>query len=397
MSDIKTLKEKVCQEIDSYAQRAKELSLKIHEHPEVSYEEKQAAAWLSEELAVEGFEVEKGTGGLETAFAGTFTNSSARPAVCLMLEYDALPGLGHACGHNVHGVAGLAAAVGLKRILSQAGPEGSIIALGTPGEELFSGKVPIIESGFFEEVDAALMVHAYDKNVAYPPSLALDAYRFSYKGRPAHAAASPEKGISALKAAMLTFNGVDALREYVTTDVRIHGVIDEGGEAPNIVPEKAVSRFYVRAARRTYLDQVVERVKNCAKGGALMTGAEVEITSFENPSDDILDNEALCLAYMENWKSIVGQPIQRTLPEPIFSTDAGNVGHVVPTIHPLVSISDSPLVAHTHEFAAASATDRAHQGMINGAKALAATALDILTSPDLLARAREDFNKELAR
>jgi len=397
MSQVKSLKEKVCREVEAYAERARQISLKIHDNPEISYEEKKAAGWLSEELAAEGFEVERKIGGLETAFAGRFINKSARPAVCLMLEYDALPGLGHACGHNLHGVAGLAAAVGLKKLMGQAGLEGSIIALGTPGEELYSGKVPIIQSGFFEKVDAALMVHSYDRNVAFPPCLALDALKFTYKGRPAHAAASPEKGINALKAALLTFNGIDALREHVTTDVRIHGVIDEGGEAPNIVPEKAVARFYVRAARRTYLNQVVERVKDCAKGGALMTGAEVEIISFEHPSDDILDNEALCLAYMENWTSIVGEPIQRTLPEPIFSTDAGNVSHVVPTIHPLVAISDTPLVAHTHEFAAASASERALAGMINGAKALAATALDILTSPDLLARAKEDFKREQAR
>ena len=397
MSDIKTLKEAVCREVDAYAGTAKKISLDMHAHPEVSYEERQAAQWLSEELAAQGFEVETKIAGLETSFVGRFSQGSAKPVVCLMIEYDALPGLGHACGHNVHGAASLAAAVALKNVLSQTGQAGTVIALGAPGEELYSGKVPIIRSGFFDDVDAALMVHSYDRNIVYPPSLALDALKFIYKGKPAHAAASPEKGVSALKAALLTFHGVDALREFVTGDVRMHGVIDEGGEAPNIVPERSVVRFYTRAARRSYLNEITERVKNCAKGGALMTGAGVDIEVFEESADDILENKTLGQAYLDNWTELVGEPIEWTLPEPIFSTDAGNVSQVVPTIHPLVAISDSPLVAHTHEFAAAAATDRAHEGMIKAAKVLAATAVDLLTSPAMVDRAKEDLKQMLAR
>ncbi|MBW1712739.1 MAG: M20 family metallopeptidase [Deltaproteobacteria bacterium] len=397
MSDIKSLKDKVCRQIEGYAGRAKEISLKLHANPEISYQEKQAAAWLSQELADQGFEVEKKVAGLETAFAGVYKSGAGGPTVCFMLEYDALPGLGHACGHNVHGSASLAAAVGLKKIMAEEGLQGTIIALGTPGEELHSGKVPIIRSGFFDNVDAAMMVHSYSQNVTYPPSLALDGLEFTFKGRPAHAAAAPHEGVNALKAAVLTFNGVDALREHVTSDVRIHGVIDKGGEAPNIVPEEAVARFYVRAARRSYLESVREKVKNCARGGALMTGAEVDIVSFEESSDDILYNQALCRAYEANWRELVGEPIESTLPEPIFSTDAGNVSQVVPTIHPLVSITDTPVVVHTHEFAAAASSDRAHQGLINGAKALAATALDVLTSPQLVAQAKKDLTQALAQ
>lgn len=397
MSDIKSLKDKVCQQIDYYASRAIEISLKLHANPEISYEEKQAATWLSEELGGQGFEVKKKIAGLETAFAGSFKYGSGGPNVCVMLEYDALPGLGHACGHNIHGVSSLAAAVGLKKVMDEYGVQGTIIALGTPGEELYAGKVPIIQSGFFENVDAAMMVHSYSKNVAYAPCLALDAFKFTFKGKPAHAAAAPHEGINALKAAILTFNGVDALREHVTNDVRIHGVIDEGGEAPNIVPEKAVARFYARAISRSYLNEIKAKMKNCARGGAMMTGAEVDISSFEESQDDLLYNEALCQSYEANWRHLIGEPIESRLNEPIFSTDAGNVSQVVPVIHPLISISDTPVVIHTHEFAAAACSDRAHQAMINGAKVLAATALDVLTSPELIAKAKEELSKALDR
>jgi amidohydrolase len=382
--------------IDSIKERMIALSQMIHENPEISMEEHQASQWLSNELAQHSFATEKGTAGLETAFSAAFKVGSGQPTVCFLVEYDALPDLGHACGHNAHGVTSLAAALATKEILRRHGIDGTVLALGTPAEEIYSGKVTIVESGYFDSVDIAMMVHCFDNDLLYVRTSALDALQIDFKGKVAHASFSPEEGINALNAVLLTFNGIDALRQQTADDVRINGIIVEGGVAPNMVPEQATARFYVRANQRTKLDEVTQKVINCARGAALMTGAEVEISSFEKSLDNIKLSIPLCKAYKENWMQVAGTPLIETLPPPGASTDLGNVSQVVPTIMPTLSISDQPAMPHTPEFAAAAGSDMANERLILGAKVLAATAIDVITNPELLSRIKAEFAEEKA-
>jgi amidohydrolase len=382
--------------IDSIKERMIELSQLIHKNPEISMQEHQAAEWLSKELAHHSFNTEQGTAGLETAFSAAFKAGTGQPTVCFLVEYDALPDLGHACGHNAHGVTSVAAALATKEILNRHGIEGTVLALGTPAEELYSGKVAIVKSGYFDTVDIAMMVHCFDNDLLYVRTSALDALQMDFRGKVAHASFSPEEGVNALNAVILTFNGIDALRQHVGDDVRINGIIDEGGVAPNMVPERASARFYIRANLRAKLDEVTQKVINCARGAALMTGTEVEITNFEKSLDNIKLSIPLCKAYQENWNQIVGTPLIETLPPPGASTDLGNVSQVVPTIMPTLSISNQPAMPHTPEFAAAACSDMADERLIIGAKVLAATAIDVLTSPELLSRIKTSFAEEKA-
>jgi amidohydrolase len=306
-----------------------------------------------------------------------------------MAEYDALPDLGHACGHNLSGVASITAAIALSKILSKNHFDGTILVMGTPGEELYSGKVSLIRAGAFQNVDVAMMVHMFDRNVSAPISLALDALDFHFRGKAAHAAGAPHEGVNALNGVIQTFVGIDALRQHIRDDARIHGIITHGGVAPNIVPEKASARFYVRARARQYLDEVTEKVKNCARGAALATGAQVEIKNFEASVDDLISNRSLVEAFERNW-SYFTPDIQKA--GAFGSTDVGNVSHVVPTIQPLVSITPG-IMPHTREFAEATAGEKGHRALAIGAKTLAMTALDLFTNPELLGRIKEDFSQ----
>jgi len=318
-----------------------------------------------------------------------------KPTICFMVEYDALPDIGHACGHHMSGVASVTAAIALSKVMKRHGLGGRVIALGTPGEELYAGKVHLIKVGAFNGVDVAMMVHASDRNVLRCRLLALDALQFNFKGKPAHAAAAPYMGINALNAVLLTFHAIDALRQHVRSDVRIHGIITEGGKAPNIVPEKASARFYIRATERWYLNEVTEKVKNCAKGAALATGASLEITNFEPSLDDMINNPTLCEVFRKNWKRFTTDIIDEK--EPLGSSDVGNVSHVVPTIQPEISIAPEGTVPHTREFAEAGISEKAHQALVVAAKSMAMTAIDILYTPELLEKIKQDFARTVRK
>jgi amidohydrolase len=383
--------------IDSIEKRMIDLARQIHENPEISMEEHRACDWLSKELASHSFDTEKGTAGLETAFSAGYTVGSGRPTVCFIVEYDALPDVGHACGHSAHGVTSVAAALATKEILERHGIDGTVLALGTPGEELYAGKVTIVQSGYFENVDIAMMVHCFDNDLLYVRTSALDALQFDFTGKVAHASFTPEEGINALNAVMLTFNGIDALRQHLTDDVRVNGIILDSGVAPNMVPEKASARFYIRASQRSRLDDVTEKVINCARGAALMTGAELRISSFEPSLDNLMVSVPLCKVYQENWMKIVGTPLIESLPPPGASTDLGNVSQVVPTILPTLSITTEPTTLHTPGFAAATGSALAYERMIIASKVLAATAIDVLTHPELLDGIKADFAEGKAK
>lgn len=390
MGSDRAAKAKICEIIESMAREIVGWSREIHAHPELGHQEHMASGLLAGVLEAHGFSVERGTAGLPTAFRAVSPPGGRRPAVAFLAEYDALPELGHACGHNIIGAASAAAGIVLSQVW--AGPEGSVIVLGTPAEETDGAKVVMLERGVFQDIDAALMIHPGSRNTVSNSSLAIDAVEMTFTGRPAHAAGAPHEGINALDACILTFNGVNALRQHLRDDVRIHGIIVEGGVAPNIIPERAVARFYIRAARRDYLDQVVERVKNCARGGALALGAQVSFRNFEVSNDDIRPNAALAAAFRNNLRTLGLKHIES--PGTTFgSTDIGNVSHAVPTIHPTLAIGPETVVAHTPAFAQAAASEDGDRALILGAKALAMTGYDLLADAELLRRVRAEFER----
>jgi len=384
-------KNDIAKQVDQLQNSMCELSDRIHSHPELALKEYEAVKWLTSELQEHGFTVEIGVGGLETAFRAAYEGASQKPVACLVVEYDALPELGHACGHNVSGVASVAAAIALSKVMSKYQLQGSIVVVGTPAEEYYAGKVTLIEAGVFEDVDFAMMVHMYDRNEASPVFLALDALTFTFKGKPAHAAGAPHEGINALNAVRLTFAGIDALRQHVREEVRIHGIVTEGGDAANIVPEKASANVYVRARERRYLDEVKEKVKNCARGAAIATGAELEIGSFEQSNDNLITNPVLIELFRKSWKNFVSE-IHETGPT-VGSTDMGNVSHVVPSIHPMVAMAPKGTVLHTREFADAARSEKAYEALSIASKTMGMTVVDVLTNSAVVDELRLDTDR----
>lgn len=366
----------------------------IGQNPELGMQEFQSAAKLVRLLTEHGFKVDLNICGYETAFKAVYDSGKAGPTIAFLAEYDALPEIGHGCGHNMIGVMAAGAGIGLSKVLSNIG--GRVVVLGTPAEESMGAKVVMASEGVLADVDAAILVHPHNKTHASGVSLAMDALQFEFKGQTSHAASAPEKGINALDAVIQTFNGINALRQHVTSDVRIHGIITKGGVAANIVPDYAVAQFYVRARRRKTLGEVAEKVKNCARAAALATGAELTISNYELSYDDMNTNQTLSEAFGANLLA-VGETKINPPPESFGSIDMGNVSYVVPAIHPYIGIGDETLVGHTVEMAAATFTPAAHQALLRGAKAMALTGCDLITKADLLAKIKEEFYHSLKK
>ncbi|MBS3736449.1 MAG: M20 family metallopeptidase [Candidatus Bipolaricaulota bacterium] len=392
MTDVNKLKSEAEETIDGLRERMVELSTDLHENPELSYEEYHAQDLLVTELENRGFLIETGTAGLETAFRATYEGRSPGPAICLMAEYDALEGLGHACGHNLSGVASVGAAIGVKEVLAGNDLPGRIVVLGTPGEELHSGKVPMVEAGVFDDLDVAMMVHMFDRTILDPKFIAMEGIEFRFHGKSSHAAGAPEEGINALNGVIQTFENINALRQHVKDGVRIHGIITDGGSAINIVPETAAARFFVRADTSTYLTEVLDKVKKCGEGAGVATGADARIETFE-ANEDLDNNPVLTEIFAENIRRYTEVAIE-TSEESLGSTDAGDVSKVIPTLHPTVSIAPEGTSLHSEEFARASASEKGFEGMIKAAKGMALTALDLLTGASALDRVWDSFNDD---
>ena len=385
---LEELKQQVILEVEKIRDKLVELSDQIHENPELSMEEVTAASLLAKELEAHDFRIERELAKVRTAFRAT-PRMVKKPIICFLSEYDALPGLGHACGHHMSGVSSLGAVIAASKVVESNNVQGSVILVGTPAEEEHSGKVLLAEAGAFENVDAVMMVHAYDKNCVGATFLALDALQFDFQGRTAHAAGAPHEGINALNAVLITFRNVDALRQHIRSDVRIHGVITNGGAAPNIVPEKATARFYVRSTERSYLNEVVEKVENCARGAALATGSQVTITHYEPNLSDMLNNNVIATLYRENLEHFTSDIIG-DLP-PLGSSDIGNISYLVPTIHPMIAMAPKGVGLHTREFEEVGVSERAHSALLIGAKCLAMTAIDLLMNPQTLSEAKAEL------
>lgn len=352
------------------------LSDYIYEHPELGNEEYEAVRVITEFLSKNGFIIEQPYCGLKTAFKASFDSGKPGLIVGYLCEYDALPEIGHGCGHNMIGVMSAGAGVALSRILSQIG--GKVIVFGTPAEETNGGKVILTKAGAFEELNAAMMVHPAGQTIESGSSSAIYPMEFIYKGRAAHAAGCPELGINALNSVIQLFNGIDALRQHVTSDVRIHGIITKGGVAANIVPEQAVAQFYLRAAEKDTLDELIKKVTKIAKGAALMTGATLEINKFELDYDNLITNEILSEAFNENLRILGINNIREGEKSP-GSSDIGNVSQVTPTIHPYIGITHGSIVGHSREMAKATITEFAHERLMTATLALAYTGCDVLT------------------
>lgn len=371
------MKERLFSEGQLIKERLAEISDYIYRNPELGNEEYKAAEALTSFLKEHNFSVESNIAGMETAFKATFESGKPGLTIGYLCEYDALPKIGHGCGHNMIGVMSAGAGVVLSKVLSEIG--GKVIVYGTPAEETNGGKVILTEAGVFDELDAAMIVHPDGETRASGSSSALYPLRFIYKGKTAHAASCPEKGINALNSVIQLFNGIDALRQHVTPDVRMHGIITKGGVAANIVPDEAVADFYFRASTKERVTEVVEKVKKIAEGAALMTGATLEIERYELPYDDLKTNETLSEMFNENLRALGITDIKEAKTTG-GSSDIGNVSHVAPTIHPYIGITDCPMVGHSVEMAKATTTSKAHDRLLIAALAMAYTGYDIINN-----------------
>ncbi|SFW84132.1 amidohydrolase [Amycolatopsis australiensis] len=364
----------------------------LHADPELSFAEHRAARRLTRELAADGFEVETGIAGLPTAFvAGTGTG---RPCVALLLEYDALPGLGHACGHNLIAAAGLGAALAAKEVLGDS--PGSLLAVGSPAEERGGGKVALAEAGVFDDVDAALMVHPGVHSWSWAPLTAQVEVKVTFHGRAAHPTGDPEAGVDALAALIQAFGAISVLRQRLPAGSHVQGIITHGGEATNIVPDRAEGRFGLRALTTGALDRLVEDVTTCAQGAALATGAKVDVERVGRGYAHFRDNPVLSERFAEH---LAACGIHASPPAPgvfLGSSDIGDVSIRVPAIHPFVAITAEEYSDHTPEFAEAAASPRGRAAMLASAAALARTAIDLRTHPALVSRAWDCF-RDLAR
>lgn len=365
-----------------------EISRYLYENPETGEEEFLAEKIVTDYLEKNGFAVEHGVFGIATAFRATYDSGKNGPSVAFLCEYDALPKIGHACGHNLIASMSLGAATGLKSVLDSIG--GKIIVLGTPAEETSGVKVLMAEKGAFKDVSFAMMAHPNSVSEESGTSLALNTLQFEYHGKAAHAAAAPEKGINALDAVILLFNGINALRQHVSSDVRIHGIITSGGMAPNIVPDYAEAKFYVRGAEMDNLEQVTLKVMDCALGAEKMTGAKVKIIRFENSYDTMRTNRFLSDLFTANLSSL-GETEIHPPGNAVGSLDMGNVSHVVPAIHPWIGMGDPSLLIHSKEFADCTMTEMGKSALLKGACALALTAYDVIISEENQLKIQNEF------
>ena len=369
------MKELLNKEVENLKDKLIEISEYMYHNPELGNEEFKSAEKLTSLLEEHNFTVEKEFLGLKTAFRAVYDSNKPGLTVGYLCEYDALPEIGHGCGHNMIGTMSAGAGIILSKILDKVG--GRIIVYGTPAEETDGAKVIFAEEGVFEELDAAMILHPSSKTTKSGTSMALYPLQFTYKGKTSHAASCPQDGINALNSVIQLFNGIDALRQHVTPDVRMHGIITNGGVAANIVPDEAVAQFYFRAAKKETVMELLEKVKKIAEGAALMTGATLEMERYELPYDDLVTNETLSEAFTENLKAL---GITEFEEDATFgSSDIGNVSHIVPTIHPTIGICDSSVISHSREMADATISKLGHERLITGTLALAYTGYDVLT------------------
>jgi amidohydrolase len=383
--DVNDYKSKVVKKIDTLQDDLWEICIYLYENPEIGFKEYKSSELLKKILNSQGFLVETGIAGLETAFRGIKKGRKDRPNIAFLAEYDALPGLGHGCGHNLIAAAAIGAAFGMLEILDQL--SGSITVVGTPAEEGGGGKKLIAKAGFFNEVDAALMFHPADKNIVTRGSLASSRLKLEFFGKASHAAAAPEDGINALDACLLTFNNINALRHQLKFRDRIAGIITHGGDAANIIPAFVSAEFSVRGDTTAQRDNLIQKVILCARAGAQATGCTLEYKVSEGYSE-IRPNPVMANLFSKNLEQLGRTVIEPDPLERMGSTDMGDVSWIVPSIHPYLETVPEGIPGHTIEFREICMTQAGKSSMLDGAKAMAMTAVDLLLREDYLQQAR---------
>lgn len=368
------------------------IALDIFEHPETSNHEVHACQVLSGQLRREGFDVTVGVAGHPTGFTAVYRADRPGPVLAFLAEYDALPGLGHGCGHNLYGATSSLAAAALRQVIDETG--GEIRVYGTPGEEggeNGSAKGSFVREGFFTDVDAALCVHpGSDHHELTHAEAACAPIRIAFKGKASHAAANPQDGINALDALVLVFNAIGLLRQQLPQDVRIHGIVTRGGDAPNIIPEDTEARFYVRAATVRRMMDVYHQLERIVEGAALQTGCRGLLEPTQrNLVENIIPTPSFDEVYRKNLV-FLGEAYEARQHVPLGSSDVGNVSQVIPVIQPMIRISDVPVAGHSIEKKAACRSETGLRSIALGAKALALTALDLIEQPELLKRIRAE-------
>lgn len=377
--------------VDTVARTLLDVSHAIHERPELAFEEHFACEILANTLRNHALQVETGVYTLETAFETTINPDLDGPTVAVLAEYDALPDIGHACGHNIIATTALGAALALNSVASQL--PGRVKLLGTPAEERGGGKELMARAGAFEGIDAALMIHPAGVNLATMPSICIAEVEVIYHGKASHASAMPHKGINALDGLLLAYQAISNLRQHIRSTERIHGIVEEGGSAPNIVPDRTVGQFYVRAANEKDLAKLKPRVQACFEAGATGSGCTVEVNWAGVDYLDLNTNWPLADRFRHHAEQLGRSFVdhEQALKFGAGSTDMGNVSYRLPSIHPMLAVAPPSVVIHNPEFAQWARSETGDAAVIDGAKALAQTAAEYLLSPELQRQSAEAF------
>lgn len=368
MKTYQELKKSVDDEILREYEALTKLNDDLSDHPEVSGKEFASSAKIAELLRSRGYAVEYPFAGMETAFRAKFGTDDHKYKIALMAEYDALPQIGHACGHCLSGSISVLAGLSLRDL--QDALNADIHIIGTPNEEAEGAKCTMVRDGVFDNYHMAMMVHMYDGNLLAPKLQAMDSYLYRFRGKSVHASTKPWDGINALNAVQLMFHAIDMLRQHVTPDVRIHGVIRNGGAAPNVVPELATAEVFIRALDRNYLNDLVRKVDDCARGAAIATQCTWDKEETALPFDNLLANGPGLQALKEVYEEL-NLPLNADTEAIFGSSDAGNVSFTCPTFHPCLQVADKGIAIHTRAFAKAMKSQRAHEALKTGAKVIA--------------------------
>lgn len=389
-----TNKERVSKIVDRLAPELRKLALDIHDNPELGLQEYKACAWQKELLGKYGFAIEENFCDIETSYKAVYKGRKPGPKIAFLAEYDALPELGHGCGHNLIAMVSVGCGIACREFADEYGAQ--IDVIGTPAEETAGTKVPMSAKGVFDGYDAVMMAHPAFANAESINTIAMDAYKIEFFGRPAHAAAAPHEGINALDAMINFFNLVNAMRQQTKPDARIHGIITDGGKAANVIPDYTTANFYIRANRVADVKKLAERVRNCAAGAALGTGCTYKMEYNEENFKDTCTNKALNNLAVDNIQPFLSEPIYRLgdIHAP-GSSDLGDVSYEAPAIQVIFKIGEYPNPmggGHTPEMAAAAGSEYGINNGLNFVKGLVMTAIELMTKPEALAAVKEEFS-----
>jgi amidohydrolase len=368
--------------VDECADDLVALARRIHAHPELRFQEHKASSWVGEFVSTRGYAVERGVAGMPTALRAR-AGSGKRPCVAILAEYDALPGVGHACGHNLIAAGAVGAFVAAAAVADAAG--GAVVLLGTPAEEGGGGKIEMIKAGAFDGIDAAMMFHPFDRDVLAHPALASLWLTFDFLGTPSHAALAPHAGHSALTACLDTFRLIDGQRVHFRDGVRVHGFVSDGGQAVNIIPERAACEFSVRAPDGGELERVRAIVERCARAAATASDVQIHMQARRGYRD-LVNNMTLARRFGAHLEALGRTPREQDNRVGAGSTDMGDVSHIVPSIHPwLAIVKEGEALCHEHRFAEAAASEGAGRTAVVAAKAIARTAIELIADAPLRA------------